>query len=332
MNGFTGPRPFALFLMVAAAPSAALAAFPAFDNASQPEYAPTFEDGDNGGTNFEPWSFETGVADGAAGFFLAVGNPDLNSIGTGSGPDAWGLFANEGGTGGDDVQLAAATREFKGLGLRIGQTFRISFEHGDIQSGSFVAPGPRTGGFVGFAMRDTFIGPTIDPFNAFGAVNGQFGFGFRGGDGEYTVYDLVTPSGRSTGLPFTDAGVNVELERLGADSYELRAEHADDPSINVVVAVTIPDTTELREVTIYNRNAELGDTFFNSLELTPAVCVGDVGPRGDGVNANDLLTVLGSFGETGLLPYSAGDANGDGAINADDLLAVLADFGDACTP
>ncbi len=47
----------------------------------------------------------------------------------------------------------------------------------------------------------------------------------------------------------------------------------------------------------------------------------------DGVtNADDLLVVLGGFGQSG----PAGDVNGDGLVNADDLLVVLGEFGETC--
>lgn len=310
--------------------AAAWAANPAFDNASQPTYAPTFNTGDNGGVGFGTWQFETSDFGGAAGLFLAVGNPDLNGVGTGSGPDAWGLFANEGFTGGDETQIAAAQRELLGGGLEVGQSFKVSFEHGGIQSGPLVAPMDRTGGFVGFVMREGAPGPTIDPFNPFGAVNGQFAFGFRGGDTEYSVYDVITPSGRGTGLPFTDGGVRVELERLGPDSYELRAEHVADPSVNVTVSVQIPDTIDLDQFGLYNRNAELADAFFNSLEVT-SNCAGDVAPamRDGLVDGEDLLAVINGFGNA-VLPWSVGDSNGDGLIDGGDLLAVVNGFGSTC--
>jgi hypothetical protein len=315
--------------MLFAAAGSLHAADPAFDNASDPVYAPSFEAGDNGGTGFEPWVFETDQTGGAAGWFLAVGNPDLNGVGSGTGPDAWGSFANNAGNPDEGIQIAAAFRPFVGGGLEVGQTLKLSFEHGSILGGPLVAPLERTGGFVGFVLRDGFNGPVIDPISPFGSVNGLFAFGFRGGDTEYTVFDVVSPSGRATGVPFTDGGVNVEFERLSDTDFELRITPIASGTATTV-PVTITTTNELALLGLYNRNAELNDAFFNNLEITPA-CAGDVtpSPRDGFVGTADLLALLAGWGTSDNTPYTNGDTDGDGTVGTADLLNLLADWG-AC--
>ena len=52
-------------------------------------------------------------------------------------------------------------------------------------------------------------------------------------------------------------------------------------------------------------------------------CIGDVDNDGD-TDLDDLLLVLGNFGDPG--PGSPGDADGDGDTDLDDLLLVLGNF------
>jgi hypothetical protein len=61
--------------------------------------------------------------------------------------------------------------------------------------------------------------------------------------------------------------------------------------------------------------------------IGPEACPGDA--SGDGlVDLDDLLLVLGDFGDPG--PDADGDADGDGDVDLDDLLVVLGGFDTAC--
>jgi len=109
----------------------------------------------------------------------------------------------------------------------------------------------------------------------------------------------------------------------GVYLYEMRLETSDAavaPSDEVFVVFGMEaDETELLTAESYVEGL-----------LEPAACSGDA--TGDGaVNADDLLAVLGSFGESGMLPRTEGDIDGDRTVNADDLLAVLGAFGSACS-
>jgi thiol-disulfide isomerase/thioredoxin len=66
-----------------------------------------------------------------------------------------------------------------------------------------------------------------------------------------------------------------------------------------------------------------GNEFLDTCEDEP--CAGDA--DGDGmVGVNDILAVIGSFGDTD----GSGDANGDGICDVNDVLAVVANFGSNC--
>lgn len=66
-----------------------------------------------------------------------------------------------------------------------------------------------------------------------------------------------------------------------------------------------------------------GNAFDDTCSSEP--CTGDA--DGDGaVGVNDILAVIGSFGNTD----GSGDANGDGVCDVNDVLAVVANFGSSC--
>lgn len=248
----------------------------ACDEAGDVAYHGGWTNGANGGHGFGPWTqLVVSVGDGdAAGFFASTNPPnaDLNFIA--SRGRAWATYANEGGGEGDDLQIAAAFRSLD-TPLAAGETFAVEIEHGGIQAGSLSenAP-PRTGGWVGFALRSSmpeqFGDP--DPFSAFGQIqNAQVAVGFCGGDATYRVYDVISPSGRDTGLPYTSDGVRAELTMTGADTFELTLTSKGPGAAGVKVAGQTGGGT-LGVVGLYNRNAEESDAHFNRLLVSgPAV-------------------------------------------------------------
>jgi len=252
----------------------------ACDDAADAAYDNGWTNGADGGTGFGPWIFLTNkVNDGdAAGSFVAINGPgvdndDLNSIGAGNPPRAWGLFANEAATGGDDLQIAAAFRPFD-LPMGTGQTFTIRLEHGGIQGGSLSGDTPpRTGGWVGFALRN--LGPgqqdDPDPFNAFASIqHAIFAFGFRGGNANYSLYDLNNPSGLDTGIPFVFDGVEVTFHLLTATTYDLAVRTLGPNGYCTTIGNRLLTGAPIQYVAVYNRNAEEDDAFFNSLKVTNA--------------------------------------------------------------
>jgi len=243
------------------------------DDAGHPAYARGLTNDANGGFGFGPWTNVTQlISDGAAGTFIASNPPnaDLNHIATEG--LAWALFANEGGTGGNDIQIAAAYRPL-GSPLAVGQTLSFDLEHGGIQSGSLsVNNPPRTGGFVGVGLR--FGGPTQsydpDPIQVEGGLNDLVLFGFRGGDSEYVIMDVQQTSGRPTGLPFTTNGVRVNITRIETNLLSYVATSKGPGSTSVTFTAQIGGNQPLAWLAVYNRNAEQNDVFFNNLLIEDA--------------------------------------------------------------
>lgn len=234
----------------------------ACDDAGQSAYNNGWTNGANGGHGFGPWSNLISAVDGAAGFFVATNPPntDLNFV-TVRGR-AWAMYANEGGGGGDDLQIAGAYRQINSP-LQVGESFSVDFENGGIQGG----PLSGTGGWVGFSLRSQM--PPLqfdpDPFSAFGSLhNAQLAVGFHGGDATYSVYDVMTPSGRSTGLNYTTNGVRAVVTLTGADTFELSLKSLGPDGSNVVVTGQTAGGS-LGVIGVYDRNAEANDTFFNKL-------------------------------------------------------------------
>jgi hypothetical protein len=335
-------RAVLLASFVAALTGSTLAASPAADDASHPAYDAGWTNGQNNNTGFGPWVFYTQITqpNEGAGQFIATsgGNPDLNFIATGAPGRAWGQFANEAFTGGNDLQLAAAIRPFTGGGLEVGQTFSIRFEHGFIQSGNLNPEfGPRIGGWVGVTLRTGTIAQFIeDPLQPFGNISGNWGFGFQGGQQNYLVYDAQSPSGRQTNVPFTVNGLTVQFtltEKVSNNSFNYTAIIKNAETGAILDTITGPVSGVLDAFGLYNRNAELADVFFNSAAVTNApvpCCSGNADKVAPGtVEFADITSVLANFG-AGYGITGPGDADCDGNVTFGDITAVLANFNAAC--
>jgi len=240
----------------------------AADDAAQRGYFGGWTNTSLGGHGFGPWTNMTFTEDGAAGFFL--NNAITGNVATRS--RAWGLYANEGGGGGDQIQIAAAFRQLD-QPLQVGQTLFIDFQHGGIQSGNLSAEqGARTGGWVGFALREQM--PVLfgdpDPFDAFGAFqNAMVAVGFKGGDTEYRAYDLNNTLGYYTGLGYTTNGVRVELTFTTINNFTVKISDLGTGSNATVYGVTVGGPPSV--LAVYNRNAEEADAFFNSIYIVDGI-------------------------------------------------------------
>lgn len=93
-------------------------------------------------------------------------------------------------------------------------------------------------------------------------------------------------------------------------------------TIELAGSIGQPDAGVLAHGTI-----ELSGGFWQPLTAVPTACPGDADGNGR-VDIDDLLTVLGLFGDPG--PGSPGDADGDGDTDADDLHEVIVNFGAPC--
>ncbi len=259
---------FLCLLLLSTASLQLQAANLAFDNAAQSDYTGGWATGSNGGYGFGPWDIVTTLQDGgAAGTFTATtsGNPDLNNIATDG--KAWGTYANAAGGATNGVRIVGARRDFTGGPLAVGQSFILSLENGGIQSGSFRGDNPpRTGGWVGFSFNP-YPAQFPDPINAFTAITGNFGFGFAGGSTEYSVYDLSTPSGRPTGVPFTTGGLTATFTLTSASNYTLQIQTLGPGG--QIYSIDGMTSGSIDFFGVFNRNAEEDDAYFNSVAVVP---------------------------------------------------------------
>jgi 1,4-alpha-glucan branching enzyme len=167
---------------------------PNADSADAPSNAvyvtgPSWTAGQNGGQGWGGgWAMEGGAS---AGQFLAQSDLDTNlHIGT----HGWGLWAHSGG-------LSAAVRPLAGK-LNVGDVLRVKFENEFIDGGAS----------VGIGLQNRF-GQNL------------FEFLFIGGGSNYLFNDGAI--GRDAGVPWTDAGLELEFELTTPTTYrhaELRAE------------------------------------------------------------------------------------------------------------
>lgn len=328
---------------------AAFGANPASDRASNAPYVlSTWTAGQNGGYGFTPWQFESSVnPSGAVGFFLGTttGNLDLNFIATEATPNnpvrfGWGTFANDGTPIGSvpGLRLAAARRGLSGDPLAVGQTLEVWFEHGSIRTGNLNPQnGLRDGGWAGITLRPgDWVFPFADPFAPTGEVFGSFGFGFQGGNQNYTVYDGQAPSGRDSGVAFTRDGLQLEFTLTGANTYSLAIFSA--ASGTLLNTITGPVSGSIGAVVLHNRNTEDNDVFFNLLNVSN-LCVADTddgtgsGTPDGGVGIEDLLYYLGQY-DAGSLVADVDDGSGtgirDGGVGIEDLLYFLGRYDAGC--
>ncbi len=121
--------------------------------------------------------------------------------------------------------------------------------------------------------------------------------------------DDTTPGTDPFGLPVTDyTWQNADLQAV---MIMLAMDTADDGMGGNASVITQADV----------------DATAAALDVSS--CPGDT--NGDDViNADDLLAVLGNFGQSDVCGAGSGDVDNSFNVNADDLLIVLANFGSAC--
>lgn len=246
----------------------AFSAIPAADNADDPAYNGfSWANGSNGGFGFLPWAIQTapGAGGGNAGTYTQnVGNSGLQDIGS---PNrAWATFAN----GGNTPNKVAAHRRFDNTSSQFPaslvnlQTIAASMENSDnLNSG-------QTPGWVGMIFGSS---GTIDPFGggSTGTLNGAFGFGFRGGENTYKIYDAFGVF--DTGLTFTNRGINVSFQMLNTLNGSYRATITPlGPSPQSPVVRNGQIFGAIDGFSFYNWGFNGGngdDNFFNNISIVP---------------------------------------------------------------
>ena len=251
-----------LFSMLFVA-SAAFAANPASDNASDAVYAkpfPQWVDGDNGGTGFSPWTLSPNPNSFNAGFFTATatqngnfpsgGGIDTTSLSNPS-PNSWGLYANTNVF----FNSAIAYRSFTGGSLGVGQTFTIGMDNG------YVGEATNLNAVVGFVLRN---GNDTTNKN-----NGQrFEFLFIGGDCCYQISTNFLSPLVATGMGYTDGGLLISFTLTGVDSFSCTITSlVGGTSTNITGTLGGPQGAGIDSVALYNQwagNGQNFDLFLNS--------------------------------------------------------------------
>jgi len=223
----------------------ASAALMANDDASNAAYGGGWNDGTNGGTGFGAWALRANQGSGFSGQFLDGGSGDDNIQTAGK---AWGTYAN-----GSGFQDSVAFRALTGR-LGYGQSFKVSMDNGNIQNG----------GSVGVVLRNGNANSTTADYNN----NELSEFFFLGGDTNYTLIDA---SSTNTGIPFTSGGLDLTYTMTGPNAYNLHIVRRSDSATFDFNGRTLKAAAaqNIDSVALYNRDAELGNAYFNSLSVVP---------------------------------------------------------------
>lgn len=221
-----------VFAMVLGAPALARAANLAYDTAANSTYDSGWSNGSNGGFGFNGWSHNTTSGDGGQnGFF----------VGTSAFGRSWGLYANSG-------QTASSVRPFTGTALSLNQTFSISMDNGNIQ----------TGGTVGLGLQTS------------GGTN-RLEFFFVGGGSDYRyLRNGVTGGSEPTGISFMtgNAGLRIFVTPLNSTDARLRVTNDTGSSELFNQILTLANATDIARVRVFNANAGSGganDAFFDDV-------------------------------------------------------------------
>jgi hypothetical protein len=232
--------------LAVALPITAGAATLAADDASDPTYAAGFDAGMNGGTGLQPWiinqELNSGrfVGDsGSNGFGDFNGNGDINTTGTLSQGQAWGLYANTG-------NLSDAIRPFNAP-LKVGDTLSFSFDNGFVDNG----------GTVGIGLRNS-------------SNENVFEIYFSGGDSFYKYTDAAGPTDST--LQFTSDGFDVVFTLTGATEYSVTTTILGGASDTKTGTLSAPAGGQVIDrIRFFNFNAGNGsaaDYFFNKITIT----------------------------------------------------------------
>ena len=241
---------------IAGAAMSASAAAPTTDNACAAAYTGgnyNGQDGDGAG-GFGAWQVVPASNLGNSGAFIGSsaangsgcnsGNIDCN---TGGGPKSFGVYGNGGAEG-------RATRTFNGE-LVVGQTFTIDMDNG----------------FIGGVYANNYVAE-LQLRNSSGQI--RWGFHFRGGAGEYQMYDASNTSFErgTSGLGFTANGLRLVFTLTGANTYSVNIySPATAGSPTRSFTGTLANSGGIDRVTVLKRDTNSGcnyDAFWNNMSIS----------------------------------------------------------------
>ena len=230
----------------------------ATDDAGDAVYDDGWQQGDNGGSEWQAWSMG---GSGNAGYF--VGTSQSNGFNNGNidtDGRAWGLWANGGG-------MVSASRVY-GDGTNLfgcGYTISLDMDTGFIDAGSR----------VGFSIIGTGDSRTYGDISVY----------FTGGGTNYIVsqgswYWITT---YDTGIPFDSKGLHVEIDIGKTNNFTCRL----TPSGGSTVTINgNAQAGNLHVLELFSQNAGAGstnDVFFNNLRILPPPRITDLAVA-DGTN------------------------------------------------
>jgi hypothetical protein len=279
----------------------------ASDNASDPVYADGWQAGDNGGTGFQPWNFDTDFLPPDEGPQQRMdGVPPATPSTFNAFETAWTLYNTSGPPGGD---VARAGRGF--APLQVGQTIRVVFDNPSERRffrGYFVRFNSRNGEPGGGSLCyggtacsfDTTPTPKVG-LQMFEYLSyGQWGVIDRnpmpdpGDPDDINRFTFATLFDEDT----ADMGAQLDLEITGTDTYQLTLTPLADPAAAYTqsgLLLTPGEPIDWLEFTFFNTATAPGvdaDFFIRSIEI--------IGPAPEGV---------------------PGDYNDNGAVDAADYVA-----------
>lgn len=187
-----------------------------------------------GAPSTEGWAVTTTSGDSSQnGEFSGDSGSNGDGSGAGAGSPAWALYANS-------LQTADATYTLAGGALDIGQALGIDFDNGFIDAPGSVGVVFSSGGVEALAVT------------------------FAAGSPTYTLTDST--GSFSSGLPFTDDGVTINVAITASGAYDLNLGGAN------FVGTLANSTTSIDAVRVFNFSAGGGgerNVFFNNLTVVP---------------------------------------------------------------
>ncbi len=194
----------------------------ASDTAANAPYSSGWPNGSNGGFGFGAWAHSTTSGDGGQnGHFADTGHSVFGR--------SWGLYANSG-------QTASTVRHFTGSALSIGQTFSISMDNGNIQ----------TGGTVGLGLQTS-------------TGTNRLEFFFVGGGSDYRYLRTgIDGSSQPTSINFTANGLRIFVTPQTSTTARLRVTNADETSQLFNQILTLANASDIARVRLFNANAGSG--------------------------------------------------------------------------
>ena len=245
---FTGAV-FAASLTALLPPSEARAALLASDTTSDPAYSGGWSSGSNGGFGFGAWQLVSGST---SGFFIGdstnnggggSGNPGSSGGINTTGAVSWGEYAYNGGE-------ADAYRPLTGT-LSNGQVLKLALDNGYVGDGG-------GSGTVGISLLA-------------GGSAGTKEFELYYSSGTYNIND-ASSSSRSTGISYTDSGLNLAFTLTSPSTYSLNITPANGGSTTTITGTLIgsPTTDNIDTLRAYDYNSgngTAGNFYINSLSV-----------------------------------------------------------------